>query len=219
MASVWDRLPPLGPSPESPRDFDAQRQHRRNKWIVWTALVPIALAGLTYTGVRVREGFNQSFAGVGNGIGQAVQRGLREMQSGGTAAKAAATVAAPQPPGSLTLAGLNAALPEYQWVGGTTNVLYSANQPIVGITASATHIETAVQNLDGSCSFGLTITSPTDPLTAQDHLAGLGKYYHLVGPGTYWQSVYQPPQCAADQAPTSGWISWPRSLINLTAGS
>ena len=56
------------------------------------------------------------------GLDQAFQ----EIQSGGTAANAAATVAASRPPGSLSVSALNAALPTYEWVDGPTNVPYSS---------------------------------------------------------------------------------------------
>ena len=147
-----------------------------------------------------------------------MEQALKADQSAGTAANDAADTLGPQV-GSLSPPVLNTSLPKYQWVDAATSVPYSAKRPIVSMAASGTHIETAVREMDGSCSFGLTITSNTDPLTTEDHVSDLGEYYHLVGPGTYWQSVYHPPQCAADQAPTSGWISWPRSPSNLTAAS
>jgi len=119
------------------------------------------------------------------GLGQALQA----IQSGGTAANSAATVAASQPPGALSVSALNAALPRYEWVDGATNVPYSSKRPIVGMTVSGTHthIETAVRPVRGQCSFGLTITSSTDPLITQDQ---------LQGPGTYFVPVNQVP-CVA----------------------
>lgn len=144
-------------------------------------------------------------------LGPAIEQALRAEQSAGTAASDAAAAVGPQF-GSLSPSVLNMSVPKYQWVDGATNVPHSAKRPIVGMAANGTHIETAVQYMDGFCSFGLTITSSTDPLTTEDHVLGLGRYYRLVGPGTYYQSVYRAPQCAADQAPTSGWISWPQSV-------
>jgi hypothetical protein len=211
MASVWSGRPPIGRSPEAaPGHADHQRRRRWSTWAILGALVTVVLGGASYEGLRRWDKFTQPFGVSFKGLGQALQRAVQEEQSGGAAANAATNVAAPQPPGSLTVASLNAALPRYQWVDDATNVPYSPKRPIVGITASGTHVETAVQYTDGFCSFGLTITSSTDPLTTEDHVAGLGKYYHLVGPGTYYQSVYHAPQCAADQAPTSGWSSWPQ---------
>jgi hypothetical protein len=203
------------PNGGSPRAVPGQVDHRKGRrWCAWAVLVALCvfiLAGVSYAGVRRWEKVTQS-GGFFNGFAQGLQRGLQEMQSGGTAANAAATDAAPQSFDSLTPARLNVALPKYQWVDGATSVAYSAKRPTVSLTVSETHIETAVDDQVGDCAFGLVVTSPTDPLTAQDHVAGLGKYYHLVGPGTYDQTVYHAAQCAADRAPSSGWSTWPSSL-------
>jgi hypothetical protein len=212
MASVWGGALPMGRNGEATPGH-ANRQRRR-RWITWAILgilVTVVLAGATYEVQRRWDNFTHSSGDWLSGLGPGLQRALHEQEAGGTAANAAATVAAGQPPGSLTLAGLNAGLSKYRWVDAATNVPYSAERPIVGIAVSGTHIETAVV-VDGFCSFGLTITSGTDPLTAEDHVAGIGRYYHLVGPGTYYQTVYRAPLCAADQAPSSGWTSWPNSL-------
>lgn len=156
--------------------------------VVVVATFAIATALLWYHPAKQQSGF------FGN-LGQA----LEAMQSGGTAASAAATTTAPQPPGTLSVSILNAALPKYEWVDGAVNAPYSSKRPVVGMIASGTHIETAVQAVAGSCSYGLSITSTSDPLIAEDH---------LLGPGTYYEYVYDTPQCAADQAPTSSWMGW-----------
>lgn len=226
MASVWDPSPlrngnrdPL-PRHRHLHSGDQHHHRRRNSWMVAAVIVSLGLVGTSYGALRIWDNIKHPLGGnFLKGIGQGLQRFIREDQSGGTAANAAAWSAAPQPPGSLTVVGLNAALPQYQWVDGATNVTHAAKRPVVSMSANGTHIETAVAYEDGFCSFGLTITSSTDPLTSQDHVEGLGKFYHLVGSGTYWQTVYQAPQCAADEAPSSGWISWPRSLNNLMAPS
>jgi hypothetical protein len=122
------------------------------------------------------------------------------MEAGGTASNAAASLAAPLPPGFLSVSTLNAKLPSYQWVDGATNVPYSSSkQPIVGVSAIGTHVVTAVQDTQGICSFGLTITSNADPLIAQDGLSGQG---------TYYQATNATPQCVANQAPASSWQLW-----------
>ncbi len=156
--------------------------------------VAIAAVMLWYHPAKQQSGFFDN-------LGQAVQA----MQSGGSAANAAATAATPQPPGSLSVSALNAALPKYEWVDGAVNVPFSAERPVVGMIARGTHIETAVRPARGQCSFGLTVTSSTDPLIAEDD---------LPGPGTYFQAVDQAP-CAASQAPTSGWTSWTQGLEGL----
>jgi hypothetical protein len=216
---MWDPSTPNDGGPGlRPGEVD---HHNRRRWATWAgfgALFTVVVVGASYEGPRLWNYLPQWRDEPFAGFDLHLQRAIAEWQSGGTAANAAATVAAPQPPGSLTVASLNAALPQYQWVDGATNVPYSAKRPIVSMTASGTHIETAVEDGTGSCSFGLTITSDTDPLTTEDHVAGIGRYYHLVGPGAYWQSVYQPRQCAADQAPASGWTPWPQSLASFESG-
>ena len=211
MANVWHGPPPIGRSP------DARPCHPWRipiaLWIVALA-IPLAVVMFFLLGSIL---FAQALGTGFNSFGRGLEQALRADQAAGTAANDAAAAVGPQF-GSLSPSVLNMRLPKYQWVDGTTNVSYSAKRPIVGIVANGTHIETAVQGMDGSCSFGLTITSSTDPLTTQDHVLGLGKYYRLVGPGTYYQSVYDAPQCAADQTPTSGWIPWPSSLSSVVPG-
>ena len=73
----------------------------------------------------------------------------------------------------------------------------SLKRPIVGVNIVGTDIETAVQPAPGLCSLGLSVTSSSDPLIAEDH---------LPGPGTYYQVQNVP--CIADQAPTSSWMAW-----------
>lgn len=209
---MWQESFPNGENPKPvPGHIDHRKRHRWHTWAVLAALSAVVLAGVSYEGVRRWEHFTQS-NGFFSGFGQGLQRAIQGMQSGGNAANAAATVAAPKSPGSLTPASLNLAVPKYQWVDASSNVTSAAKRPIVSILVGGTHVETAVEDQAGDCSFGLVISSPTDPLTAVDHVAGIGIYYHLVRPGTYYQSVYDAPRCAADQAPTSGWSTWPSPL-------
>ena len=157
--------------------------------VVVLAAVAVAAEILWYHPAKQQSGFLDN-------LGQAVQA----IESGASAANAAATAEATEAPGSLSVSALDAALPKYEWVDGAVNVPFSSRRPVVGMIAYGTHIETAVRPLRNQCSFGLTITSNTDPYIAEDH---------LPGPGTYFQPANQVP-CAANQAPTSGWISWPQ---------
>jgi hypothetical protein len=205
MANVWHGPLPIGRSPDT---------LPRHPWRIPVALWIVALAIPLAVVMFFLLGFILFAQALGNGFnsfGRGLEQALKADQAAGTAANDAAAAVGPQF-GSLSPSVLNMRLLKYQWVAGTANVPYSAKRPIVGMVTNGTHIETAIQDLDGSCSFGLTITSSTDPLTTQNHVLGLGKYYRLVGPGTYYQSVYNAPQCAADQAPASGWISWPQSV-------
>jgi hypothetical protein len=163
-----------------------------------TVLVVVVLAAASYVGMRAWDSW-QSFAKIGSGFSTGLANLEQQAKSGGTAAISAAFLAAPQAPGSLSVSVLNAELPKYQWVDGATNVPYSSSKrPIVGVGASGTHVETAVQGTQGFCSFGLTITSSADPLIAQDGLSGQGTYYQMVNETS----------CVADQAPTSSWQVW-----------
>jgi uncharacterized protein YceK len=164
--------------------------------VVVTVLVVVVLAAAGCVAVRAWDNFKQSLDSIGSGFANLG----KVMESGGTASNAAAILAAPLPPGFLSLSTLNAKLPSYQWVDGGTNVPYSSSQrPIVGVSASGTHVVTAVQAGPGLCSFGLTITSNADPLIAQDGLSGQG---------TYYQATNATPGCVANQAPTSSWQLW-----------
>ena len=177
----------------------------RARWWVVTLLpvVPVAVvAAFAIVSVMLWDHptKRQSLLGLGD-----LEQALQAIQSGGSAANAAATVAASQSPGSLSVLALNAALPKYEWVDGAVNVPYSSKRPVVGMTASGTRIETAVRPDRGQCSFGLTITSSADPLISEDD---------LPGPGTYFEPANQ-VACAANQAPSSGWASWTQGLGSL----
>jgi hypothetical protein len=215
LPSVWYGSPsPLSPSQSAGSLDPAMGREEQSPWMVpitlWLAALAVVVAVVMYFVIAVIVGFS-NVGNAFNSLGRGLEQSFKADQAAGTAANDAAAAVGPQF-GSLSPSVLNTRLPKYRWVDGATNVPYSAKRPIVGMTANGTHVETAVQEMDGFCSFGLTITSSTDPLTTEDHLLGLGRYYRLVGPGTYYQSVYHAPQCAADQAPTSGWISWPQGV-------
>jgi hypothetical protein len=156
----------------------------------------------TFVAVNALEDFAHSMEGIGNGFGRLVE----SLEVGGTAANSAAYVASQhgEAPDMLGVSALNVALPKYKWVDGATNVpISSLKRPVVGISASGTHIVTAIQLSQGQCSYGVTIILEADPLIAQ---------YHLPGPGTYWSMMPATSECIADQAPSSLWSA-------LTPGS
>jgi hypothetical protein len=135
-----------------------------------------------------------------SGIGKGFEQLGQALGISGTAADAAARVTASQPPGSVNVSVLNADLPEFQWLYGTMSVPSSSlRHPIVGVNIVGTDVETAVRLSGGLCSLGLSVTSPTDTLIAEDH---------LPGPGTYYQLVPQRAQCVAGQPPASSWMVW-----------
>ena len=222
MANVWHGPPPIGRSPDAaPRHFD--HQHQRNTWaspdpatsadqrrrtriktsikeLIVTLLPVVLIVAVCFVGVMAFFSWVQSVANGLNGIGRGLEQLGQSMEIGGTTADAAASVAASQPPGSLSISELNTELPKYAWVGGTTNVPASTlKRPVAGVNIVGTDIETAVQIAPGWCSYGLSVTSSSDPLIAEDHLPGAG---------TYFQIDFKTTQCVADQPPASSWTAW-----------
>jgi hypothetical protein len=222
MANVCHGSPLVRRSPDAaPRHFDYRKRRNTSaspdpatsagqsrktrikasiKWWVVT-LLPVALiSAFCFVGVMLFFSWVQSVANGLNGIGRGLEQLGQSMEIGGTTADAAASVAASQPPGSLSVSELNTELHQYAWVDGATSVPTSRLQrPTVGVNIVGTSVETAVQPVPGMCSFGLSVTSSHGPVTTEDH---------LPGPGSYYQDVFQTSQCIADQAPTSGWQSW-----------
>jgi hypothetical protein len=164
---------------------------------LWLAALAVVVAVVMYFVIAVTV----AAVNFGNSFGQGLEQLGRSMELGGTTADAAASVAASRPPGSLSVSELNRELPKYAWVDGATNVpSSSATRYIVGVNASGTHVVTAVKADPDFCYYGLSVSAAADPLVAEDD---------LPGPGTYFQMVWQAPQCVADQAPASGWQTWP----------
>ena len=71
------------------------------KWWVVTLLPVVAIVGVCYVGVSLFFNWVQSVGNSIDGIGQGIERLAQSMELGGTAANAAASVAALQPPGTL----------------------------------------------------------------------------------------------------------------------
>jgi len=133
MTDVWHDSAAIAPVAAPPPPSGDHHRRGRTKWVVVTAVVVVVLAAASYVGVRAWDSFRQSFANIGSGFANLG----RVMESGGTASNAAASLAAPLPPGLLSVSTLNAKLPSYQWVDGATNVPYSSSQrPIVGVSAT-----------------------------------------------------------------------------------
>src|ERR1700733_2479146 len=200
MANVWHGSPPVGRSQDAaPRHFDHRKRRNTSaspdpatsadqsrktrikasiKWLVVTLLPVVVIVAVCYLGVMLFFNGVQSVANSLNGIGQGFEQAAQAMELGGTAADAAASVSASQPPGSLSVSELNTEQAQYAWVEGATAVATSRlRRPIVGVNIVGTSIETAVQLAPGLCSFGLSVTSSSDTLIAEDHLPGPGTYY------------------------------------------
>ena len=199
MANVWHGPPLFGRSPDAEHRHHFDHRKRRIsssspepptspsrktrieaniKWWVVTLLPAVVIVAVCYVGVTLFFNWVQSVANGLNGIGRGFEQLGQSIEIGGTTADAAANVAASQPPGSVSVAELNAKLAKYAWVGGTTNVPASTlKRPVVGVNIVGTDIETAVQIAPGWCSYGMSVTSSSDPLIAEDHLPTPGTYY------------------------------------------
>ena len=175
-----------------------RRRWRRLRWGIAIALLVglLIVGGYVSLRISIARAFGPYFP-FGPTFAYAIQ-------SGGWAANAAASVAAKEhvPLGSLSASTLNIDSHKYQWVDGASAVPYSSSlqQQVVGLSVDPTHLVTVVQSLQGTCSFGLTITSHSDPLVVT-HTVG--------GPGTYYQWVVNGSPCIANQAPmSSAWTPW-----------
>lgn len=108
------------------------------------------------------------------------------------------------PDGALTPSLLNQTHPEVTWLGGDVSV---GSPNFVSISAQDNHVVTA-QNV-GGCAYGLTVSSPSDPVISRIGLPGVG---------TYWTMPPAPPNstCSADSAPTTTWTrADPKTLKHL----
>ena len=184
-------LPPPGDSRHGSR-----RSHRRTVWIASCLVALTVLVALGLGGIYALDSFRH---GVAQGIGDFVGK---TAVVGGTASSEAVQAAASQgvPPSHLTPAVLNDQVPAYLWVSGTTNVPYSAGKRVpMGVSVGVGQVLTAFRFLPGTCSYGLTVTSVTDPLISADHLPGVG---------TYFQAPVTKSKCVANEgsSPSTSWL-------------
>src|ERR1700733_2572051 len=91
----------------------SSRAERLRWWVVTLLPVVPVVVVATVAIAAVWDHPTKRLSGFGFGN---LELALQSMQSGGTTANAAATVAASQPPGSLSASALNTALPTYEWV-------------------------------------------------------------------------------------------------------
>jgi hypothetical protein len=74
----------------------------------------------------------------------------------------------------------------------------------VSFTASNQHVTTAVQGTPQSCVFGLNVVGTADPIIGSDSLPGPGLYTAML---TSTGEPGNPLNCAAIDAPTTGWTA------------
>ncbi len=105
------------------------------------------------------------------------------------------------PDGALTLAMLNQGLPHVRWTAGPVGA-GTGERGAVSVNAWGDHVFAAADPLgNNTCAFGLTVSSPTDPIIGLDQ---------LPGPGTFWHFTVNTPTCSAAAPPTSGWVGTTR---------
>jgi hypothetical protein len=80
------------------------------------------------------------------------------------------------------------------WVPGT---VASTSLSVVSLDSTGDHLTTAVETGLIGCSYGLVVTSASDPIVVADDLLGSGIFYSTTNPGSF---------CAANHAPTFGWF-------------
>ena len=136
----------------------------------------------------------------GRAIGQGLVEGLSQL--GGLDAADVAQVAHARgiPYGDLTMAELRAA--NNEWYPGS---VASTNINTVSVSVSDDHVTTAVALDPISCEYGLAVGDANDPVVRLDGLPGVGVFNASV-PGS--------GPCTAANAPSSGWLRVPRSVLN-----
>jgi hypothetical protein len=184
-----------------------RRQHRR-RWQIGATSAGIAVVLVAVTIAAV--------IAVTSGLDQLAdsQRSVTDTvaQFGAVAAVSAGDVAWDQhvSDGALTVALLDQQRPLMTWVPGT-EPLPAANVSIptlVSISVAGDHVVTA--NRAVFCTFGLTVSSPDDPVIAEDGLPGVGTYASVPRPTTAAART-----CSAESAPALGWKRTDTTTMNL----
>jgi hypothetical protein len=178
-----------------------RRRSNRRALALALALVVVVLVGfgaLLWAGVT----------SLGKAVGQGVLTAVYE--SGASYGVQATNVAYVEgvSPGNLTLAELQARQPLAQWLAGNVAVAgyRQGTKNQVSVAPAGDHITTATAPFaPGYCSYGLVVTSDSDPVVAADGLPGTGTFATVGASGS---------PCAADQAPTSGWTRVPASDVS-----
>jgi hypothetical protein len=178
-------------------------QRRYNPFNTWTWL----LVGLAIIAIVLGVGFYLGARNVGNGIGQGLKNLSQQWAATFAAQAADRATTHGEPESALTPQLLNkwGGVPSATWVSGDVGVPDPGNGNYVSVSVGLAHVVTAASL--GTCSFGLTVSSSTDPIVAT---------YHLHGVGTY-QAQKLVQSCSAAAAPSTGWVRSPVAT-NQVAG-
>ncbi len=187
----------LPPMPAVQTNGRHPTRSRRLRVVIWI-LIGVAVIGACL-GVGSYVLIRSAVRGIGQGIGQGITRAIED--SAAVSASEAAHDAAVhrQPLASLSPQLLNAwNVGDVNWVSADTVVPQPRTGGAVGysvsVSAEGAHVLAATYL--GACSFGLTVSSSTDPIVTA---------FHLPGPGTY-RAFNAGDPCDAASAPTTGWI-------------
>ena len=131
--------------------------------------------------------------------------------SAGVAAPSVAAVRAESlqvPLGQVTEQELQSGHTGLHWIPGEVSSVPlpsdSTSEWNVSFTASNQHVITAVSGTHQSCVFGLNVVGTADPIIGSDSLPGPGLYTALL---TSTREPDKPLNCAAIDAPTTGWTA------------
>jgi hypothetical protein len=145
-----------------------------------------------------------------HGVGVGVVNGTLDPLEGAAAGASNSVVTVEQAnhaqSGSLTLTWLDSQLPRARWVSGSTNVPYSDTaRPVISVFIAGNHVVTAERLVDNSCTYGITVSSSSDPVIGA---------FDLPRPGSYGQlAVSSMAACSAENAPTTGWMSVSKTVL------
>lgn len=168
MASGLIGSPILPPNPG-----DIPTASRRGKGRIAAAWLIVALICVVLAVVLLLR----SFHALGNGIGQAI--GDVSTQAATANALLADDTARTHhiPDGALTLAVLNQQRLDVDWLAGSHSVPLNGAKTYVSIILGSEHVLTAAIVI--GCTYGLTVSTASDPIISQDHLPGAGTYWVL----------------------------------------
>lgn len=167
-------------------------------WVIVTGSVLLVSVTLVvflcyWAAVRAVSGIN--FSGITDAV-----------EAGATSSWMASDVARIDhvPDGAAMVPFLNQQWSNYKWFSATTAVAQSGSTNYVSIGTGPNDVVTA-QSLGGGCTYGITLTSASDPVVST---------YGLPGPGTYWvASGMHGDARRASTAPLTGWSAADRSVL------
>jgi hypothetical protein len=202
------RAPEMVPAVAGPPAFGVQAPRRSTRRLALILGSVVGIATTVLVVVALLLWFFSIKPGLAN-FGAGLERLATVTEAGPTGAFVATSQARAMgiPVGQVTAPELSGADSHFRWVAGTaTSTLATGSKQSpwkASVSASGQHLVAAVQSLQGLCSFGLDVTSASDPIVAADHLPGPGLYQAFLPYHTGHTDDQVP--CAAVNAPGTGW--------------